>query len=188
MTAPVIWLTGLSGSGKTTLGSRLYAYLTEHGFDAELLDGDHVRKMLVDGYGPPSIPDSNLRLARVAALLVKHDVYVVVCKISPYRELREIVAQEIPIYLEIYVKCPIEECARRDSKGLFARAKIDSELYAEISGLGNRYDEPAFPYLVLETDKQTPDESFSALLHKLMSDGWLPKVVPRPGKPVGGWS
>src|SRR5687767_14965256 len=107
----VIWLTGLSGAGKTTIANRLALELRDRRLPVEVLDGDVVRQHLGQGLGF-SRADRNTnirRIAFVAGLLARHGVNVVVAAISPYREAREEARQELERFLEVYVRCPIDE-------------------------------------------------------------------------------
>src|SRR5688500_2663378 len=118
----VIWLTGLSGAGKTTIADRVALTLRDGGWPIEVLDGDVVRQHLGQGLGF-SRADRNTNIRRspfVAGPLAPNGVNVVVAAISPFREAREEARQELGRFLEVYVRCPVDELVKRDTKGLYA--------------------------------------------------------------------
>lgn len=150
----VVWLTGLPGSGKTTLATRAAAVLRGKGYRVEVLDGDWVRKTINPdaGFTREERRRHLLRVAWIARLLARNGVVVFCSFVSPYRdvrrEVRKIVEEEVP-FLEVYVKCPLEECIRRDPKGLYRRA-LAGEI-KHFTGISDPYEEPENPDLVLDT-------------------------------------
>ncbi len=134
-----IWMTGLSGSGKSTLAERLVPVLYERGLDVELLDGDVIRTHLSKGLGfSKEDRDTNiLRIGWVAERMSHHGVAVIASAISPYRETRDRVRATMPDrFVEVFVSCPVEECARRDTKGLYERALRGEIVHRLEEGLG----------------------------------------------------
>src|SRR5205809_2828949 len=115
-----IWFTGLSGSGKSTLSEVIEQRLRSAGHRIEILDGDVVRTHLSKGLGfSREDRDTNIkRIAFVAGLLTRNGVICISAAIAPYREAREWARREVETFVEVYVKCPIEVCRRRDVKGL----------------------------------------------------------------------
>src|SRR5256885_11902653 len=119
-----LWFTGLSGAGKSTLAAAVGAELRGRGIPVEVLDGDEVRQNLSKGLGfSREDRDTNIRrIGYVAKLLARHGVAVITAAISPYRAIRDEVREEIGAFVEVYVKASLDECIRRDTKGLYARA------------------------------------------------------------------
>src|SRR3982751_5414958 len=119
-----LWLTGLSGAGKTTITGRLLPELRSRGVNVEVLDGDEVRTNLSKGLGfSKEDRDTNIRrIGYVSRLLSRNGVGVITAAISPYRAIRDEVRRSIEangaLFIEVYVKCPIEVLAERDVKGL----------------------------------------------------------------------
>ncbi|MFC4077978.1 adenylyl-sulfate kinase [Salinithrix halophila] len=169
-----LWLTGLSGAGKTTIALQLEQKLKKLGLPVENLDGDQVRTHLTRGLGF-SRKDrfTNIeRVAYVAELLTRHGVIVLASLISPYREMRDYCRQLIPSFAEIYVKCPVEECIRRDVKGLYAKA-LKGEI-PRFTGITDPYEEPLNPELTLNTAEESPEESAERVIDFLRKRGLLP--------------
>ncbi|HEX2032534.1 MAG TPA: adenylyl-sulfate kinase [Actinomycetota bacterium] len=168
-----VWFTGLSGSGKSTLAEMLVDVLEARGHRYELLDGDVVRTHLSKGLGfSKEDRDTNiLRIGWVAERLTYHGAATVVSAISPYREARERVRGAIPAFVEVFVSCPVEECARRDRKGLYEKA-FRGEITG-FTGVDDPYEPPIDPELVLETDKLSPEDCLERLVAKLEELGHL---------------
>jgi adenylylsulfate kinase len=168
-----IWFTGLSGAGKSTLSEALIQRFQEHGRNVEILDGDIVRTHLSKGLGfSREDRDTNIkRIAFVCSLLTRNGVICISAAIAPYREAREWARQEIGNFVEIYVKCPIEVCRQRDVKGLYKL--VDEGKIKNFTGVDDPYEEPENPELIVETDKETLDESIERILAKLVELGYL---------------
>lgn len=160
-----LWFTGLSGAGKTTISKLVVSELEARGCAIEVLDGDVVRQNLSKGLGfSKEDRDTNIRrVAFVADLLSRNGVPVITAAISPYREIRdEARAQMDGRFIEAYVKASVEECERRDVKGLYAKARAGE--IKEFTGVSDPYEPPENPELVLETEEQTPEESAAAII------------------------
>jgi adenylyl-sulfate kinase len=168
-----VWFTGLSGSGKSTLAEMLVAVLEERGHRYELLDGDVVRTHLSKGLGfSKEDRDTNiLRIGWVAERLTYHGAAVLCSAISPYREAREQVRRSIPAFVEVYVRCSVEECARRDVKGLYEKA-FRGEITG-FTGVDDPYEPPEHPELVVDTERLRPEECLELLVAKLEELGYL---------------
>lgn len=162
-----LWFTGLPSSGKTTLSRRVAEILRSAGYRVEILDGDEVRQGLSRdlGFSKADRDTHILRIGYVAKLLSRNGVIAIVAAISPYREIRNRVRKEVARFVEVYVKCPVDVCVRRDTKGLYAKA-MTGEIQA-FTGVSDPYEEPVEPELVLETDKGTVYECTQAILGKL---------------------
>ena len=170
MSGFVVWFTGLSGAGKTTVANIVEAELEQRGHVVDHLDGDIVRTHLSKGLGfSKEDRDTNIaRIGWVASRLARAGAVVIVSAISPYEEMRRharsLVEQHAP-FVEVFVATPLEECARRDPKGLYAAAfagEID-----EFTGVSAPYEEPLTPELRLETTGRTPGESAATVIERL---------------------
>ncbi len=168
-----VWLTGLSGAGKSTIATLLEQELRRRGLRVEVLDGDIVRQNLSKGLGfSREDRDTNIRrIAFVSKLLTRNGVVVIVAAISPYRNTRDEARQSIGRFLEVHVKCSLEELVRRDVKGLYARA-LRGEI-SNFTGVSDPYEEPEHPDVVVETHRQTPAESVATILAALERAGYV---------------
>jgi adenylyl-sulfate kinase len=174
-----IWFTGLSGAGKSTLSEAIEKRLKARGRNIEILDGDVVRTHLSKGLGfSREDRDTNIkRIAFVCGLLTRNGVICISAAIAPYREAREWARQEIGNFVEVYVKCPIEVCRQRDVKGLYKL--VDEGKITGFTGVDDPYEEPEHPELVVETSKETIEESVGRIFVKLEDLGYLePEEMP----------
>src|SRR6266568_5680911 len=165
-----LWFTGLSGAGKTTIAELVGPALEERGYTVEYLDGDVVRTHLSKGLGfSKEDRDTNIqRIGWVASRLTRHGAPVLVSAISPYRETRrharELVEKFGP-FVEVYVEASVEECARRDVKGLYAKAFAGEG--KEFTGVSDPYEAPETPELRINTEEHEPEESARLILETL---------------------
>jgi adenylyl-sulfate kinase len=168
-----LWFTGLSGAGKTTLAQRIETDLRQRGLKVELLDGDVVRTNLSKGLGfSKEDRDTNIkRIGFVCKLLTRNGVIAIASAISPYREVRDYVRNDIGDFIEVYVKCPLDVLMERDVKGLYKKA-LAGEI-ANFTGVSDPYEEPLNAEVVVETDRETVDQSMSKILDKLTALGYL---------------
>ena len=168
-----IWFTGLSGAGKSTLSEIIEQRLKARGRNVEVLDGDIVRTHLSKGLGfSREDRDTNIkRIAFVCSLLTRNGVICISAAIAPYREARAWAREQIGNFVEVYVKCPIEVCRQRDVKGLYKL--VDEGKIKGFTGVDDPYEEPEYPELVIETDKETIEESVSRIFAKLEELGYL---------------
>jgi len=162
-----LWFTGLSGSGKSTISLLLAEKLEERGKKVEILDGDEVRENLSKGLGfGKADRDINIkRIGYVAKLLARNGVIAITAAISPYREVRDFIREDNKGFVEIYVNCPLEECAKRDVKGLYKKA-FAGEI-KQFTGVSDPYEPPLKPEIVVETQKETVEESVETIMLKL---------------------
>jgi len=171
-----LWFTGLSGSGKTTLARRMEAILRERDMKVEVLDGDIIRQNLSKGLGfSKEDRDTNIkRIGFVCKLLARNGVVAIGSAISPYREIRALVRQEIGDFIEVYVQCPLEVLIERDVKGLYKKA-LSGEI-KNFTGISDPYEEPLNPEIVVNTSVESPEESARKIVAKLEDMGWVPSV------------
>ena len=172
-----MWFTGLSGAGKTTISEIVEHELRERGRRVEVLDGDIVRTNLSKGlgFGREDRNTNVLRIGFVANLLARNGVAVIVSAISPYKEARDQVRRRIIDFVEVFVDAPLEVCAERDVKGLYAKA-YSGEI-PQFTGVSDSYEPPAAPDLVLKTDEEEPSESARKVIEKLEFFGYLQPPV-----------
>jgi len=162
----VLWFTGLSGSGKSTLADRVYQHLAQQGYPVERLDGDTLRGIFPGtGFDRQSRNEHIMRVGVMASLLEKHGVIVIASFISPYRETREFVRSQCRSFIEVYVNASLEECERRDIKGLYARARAGE--IRQFTGIDDPYEAPQSPELVIHTDRQSVEESLGKILQTI---------------------
>jgi adenylylsulfate kinase len=170
----VVWFTGLSGAGKSTLSEALVPKLKAEGKKVELLDGDIVRTHLSKGLSF-SREDRDLNVARiafVAHLLQRNGVIALVAAISPFRGPREAARELIGAdFVEIHVAPPLDECIKRDVKGLYKKA-IAGEI-AQFTGISDPYEEPLSPELRIDTSTLSIDDGVRRILDHLRTAGFL---------------
>jgi adenylylsulfate kinase len=168
-----LWFTGLPSAGKTTLARLLEKALVQRGCRVEVLDGDEVRQRLSRGLGfSKEDRDENIRrISYVANLITRCGGVAITCAISPYRQLRDEARREIGQFVEVYVQCPLDVCIARDVKGLYAKA-LRGEI-SQFTGVSDPYEEPLNPEVVVDTDRQRPDESVATILRRLEELGYL---------------
>jgi adenylylsulfate kinase len=165
-----LWFTGLSGSGKTTIAHLVGPELDRRGHIVEYLDGDTVRTHLSKGLGfSKEDRDAHIeRVGWVASRLTRHGATVIAAAISPYEETRSKarrLVEEWGPFVEVFVKASVDECARRDVKGLYEKA-FKGEI-KEFTGVSDPYEEPADPELVVDTEELGPEESARKIVKRL---------------------
>lgn len=171
-----LWMTGLSGAGKTTIALIVEKELKRRGLKIERLDGDIVRQSLTRDLGfTKEDRDKNIeRVTFVAKLLSRNGVGVIACFISPYRAVRDTARRETTNFIEVFVHAPLEVCVERDVKGMYAKA-FAGEL-ENFTGVSDPYEEPVNPELVLNTHKETPEESAARVIAYLEEYEYIPVV------------
>ena len=175
-----LWFTGLSGSGKTTIAHYVGPELDRRGLVVEYLDGDTVRTHLSKGLGfSKEDRDAHVeRLGWVASRITRHGGTVIVAAISPYEEARRkarALVEEHGPFVEVYVRTSLEECARRDVNGLYAKALAGK--IKGFTGVDDPYELPRAPELVVDTEGLAPEESAAQVLAKLEELGLVPERV-----------
>lgn len=169
-----LWFTGLSCSGKTILADAVAEELRKRGMKVERLDGDVVRKSLTRDLGF-SDEDRRMNIERVtfvAKLLTRNGVAVLASFISPFNDIRAYSRNEIGEFVLVYVKCSLQACEERDVKGMYAKARAGE--IKNFTGLDSPFEEPDSADIVVETDKQTVEESKKIILDTLNEMGYLP--------------
>jgi adenylylsulfate kinase len=176
-----LWFTGLSGSGKSTIAHIVGPELDRRGLVVEYLDGDNVRTHLSKELGfSKEDRDTHIeRLGWVASRLTRQGGAIITAAISPYEATRRMAREmigEVGTFVEVYVKASIEECARRDVKGLYEKA-FKGEI-KEFTGVSDPYEEPSDPEIVLDTEAHSPEESAGLIVAELEKLGLVPVEVP----------
>ena len=169
-----LWFTGLPCSGKTVLADAVAEELKAKGMKVERLDGDIVRKSLTKDLGFTE-EDRNMNIERVtfvAKLLSRNGVAVLASFVSPYNKIRAYSRKEIGNYVLVYVKCSLEECENRDVKGMYAKARAGE--IKDFTGIDHPFEEPNEVEIVVETDKQTVNQSKEIILNTLNKMGYFP--------------
>ena len=169
-----LWFTGLSGAGKSTLAGHLATELQRRGINVEILDGDEVRTNLSKGLGfSKEDRDTNIkRIGYVCKLLSRNGVIAISAAISPYREIRDYNREQIGSFIEIYVRCSIEELTRRDVKGLYKKA-LAGEI-KNFTGVSDPYEPPLKPEITVDSERQSEQESLRSILDYLEQHEWIP--------------
>jgi adenylylsulfate kinase len=165
----ILWLTGLSGSGKSTIANEVAYKLHKMGKLAYVLDGDNIRHGLNKdlGFSPEDRNENIRRISEVAKLFADAGIITITAFISPYRQYRNFCRELAGLgrFFEIYTKASIETCERRDTKGLYKKAK--QGLIKDFTGINAPYEEPENPELIIDTDKETIEESAEKVLNIL---------------------
>lgn len=162
-----LWFTGLSGSGKTTLSRELKGILLERGLRVEVLDGDVIRTNLSKGLGfSKEHRDINIRrIGFVCHLLTRNEVVAIAAAISPYRDIRAENRKLIGRYVEVFCKCPLGVLKERDPKGLYE--KVERGEIRNFTGVDDPYEEPLDAEIVVETDKESVEQSVNKIIRTL---------------------
>jgi len=173
-----LWFTGLSGSGKSTVAVAVEKALCERGVKTYILDGDNVRHGLNSnlGFSPEDRTENIRRIGEVSKLFNDAGLVALTAFISPYRadrdKVRALMAEGD--FLEVFVDCPVEECEKRDVKGLYAKARAGQ--IKEFTGISAPYEEPAKPELVLRTHELSEQQSVEKVLGYLEEKGYIPRA------------
>jgi adenylyl-sulfate kinase len=165
----VVWFTGFSGAGKSTLAEGTRQRLAALGWAVELLDADVIRPLLCKGlgYSHEDRLENIRRIAFVANLLARHGCVVLVAAIAPYRAARAEVRRNAVAYIEVYVNAPLEVCERRDTKGLYQRARAGEII--NLTGYDDVYEAPESPDVECRTDRESVEACVERILHRITS-------------------
>ena len=171
----VIWFTGLSGSGKSTVSVALEKALFNEGKQTYRLDGDNVRHGLNKnlGFSPEDRTENIRRIGEVAKLMVDAGSITVTAFISPYKQDRDNVRAifEDGEFIEVYTKCSVEECEKRDPKGLYKKAR--SGEIPEFTGISAPYEAPDHPEIILDTEHESIDQSVDRVIQYLKQHQYI---------------
>lgn len=173
-----LWLTGLPCAGKSTLAARIAFELEKHSSKVEVLDADVVRTTLCKGLGfTREDRDENVaRLGWVCRVLNRHGVTAVVAAVSPYRETRDLLRRNIPGFVEVYVRAPLQVCIKRDVKGMYRKA-LAGEI-SHFTGIDDPYEAPDAPDIVVDTATSRVEECVDLIMKWLIQrDGLDPDVA-----------
>lgn len=173
----LLWFTGLSGSGKSTIAHALDRRLHMLQVHSYVLDGDNVRHGLNKdlGLSPEDRKENIRRIGEVSKLFIDAGLIVLAAFIAPYSEDRKRIRELLKDgqFIEVYVKCSIEECEKRDPKGLYKKARTGE--IEGFTGISAPYEEPENPDIILETDTMSPDNSIEALMKYLIQKDYITK-------------
>ena len=169
----MVWFTGLSGSGKSTVAIALERELQRRGILCRLLDGDNIRTGINNnlGFSEADRIENIRRIAEVSKLFVDTGIVTLAAFISPMRQMRQMAADIIgrDDFIEVYVSTPVEECERRDVKGLYARARKGE--IKNFTGISAPFEPPENPALAIDTSRLSLQQSVEAVLQLI-----LPKI------------
>ena len=162
-----IWFTGMSGSGKSTVGRAVAEALSARGLTVELLDSGRIREQLNRnlGFSREEIETNLLRLGYECKLLNRNGVTVIVAAVSPYRDVRDRLREEIGDFIEVHCRCPMEILMQRGAGELFAKARRGE--IAHVAGVDAPYEEPLTPEVLLNTDELTVEQSAGKVITTL---------------------
>ncbi|MAH32900.1 adenylyl-sulfate kinase [archaeon] len=164
-----VWFTGLHGSGKTTIAGKLIEKLRGKNIEVALLDGDNIRKTISGDLGY-SLDDRNEHMKRVADLCrsnSENGILSVACVASPTEESREYARKILENMFLVYVRCPLEVCEKRDVKGHYKKARKKEKGFENFVGISLKFEDPENPDIILETDRESVEESVDKLLDGL---------------------
>lgn len=173
MESATIWFTGLSGSGKSTIAKLVKQKLAEEGIPLIIFDGDEVRKSLSRDldYSKESRDKHITRIADVCKIISSQGVLNLACVIAPTREIREYARRNIPSFVEVYVKCPLSECQKRDPKGHYQKVKEGA--IKDFVGVTIPYEEPLNPEIVIDTYENSSEQCAQEIVSYLKKNGCL---------------
>lgn len=169
----VVWITGLPGSGKTALAREIELLLKKREQKCEILDGNEVRELISSelGFTEEDRKLHNRRVIHISKLLARNEVGAIVSLISPYRETRAFARKELPNFVEVWTKCPLEVCEVRDKKGLYEKARRGE--ITDLTGVQHPYEEPENPEVVVDTAHENPSEGARKVIDKLEELGLI---------------
>ncbi len=170
-----IWFTGLSGSGKSALANLVHSHLQARGFSSEVLDSGRIRQALNRslGFTRDEIEANLKRIAYECKLLNRNGIVTIVAAVSPYRDMRDSIRQEIGRFVEVYARCPLEVLFKRGKAELFHQAQRGE--IAHVAGVNAPYEEPFKPEVLINTDTETPEQGLARIVATLEVLHYLPR-------------
>jgi adenylylsulfate kinase len=168
-----IWFTGLPCCGKTTIADQVAIFLKKKDYMVERLDGDIVRQGFTNdlGFSKKDRNENIKRVTFIAKMLTRNNVVVLATFVSPYRKQRRNARKEIERFVEVYVRCPVDICMKRDVKGMYRKA-LEGKI-KHFTGVDDPYEEPEHPELILNTDTESVEESVNKVLRKIEELGYI---------------
>jgi adenylylsulfate kinase len=172
-TAFAVWITGLPASGKSTIAAKLVAQLLDRGVNVALLESDELRKILTPHarYDPEERDIFYRQMVYVGALLTQHGVPIIFDATANRRLYRCWAREQIPKFVEVYVECPLATCIARDPKGIYRQAREGKA--GTVPGLQAEYEAPEKPEVVVQGDREAPEEAAGRVIAKLTQLGYL---------------
>ncbi|HIH28774.1 MAG TPA: adenylyl-sulfate kinase [Thermoplasmata archaeon] len=171
-----MWFTGLPCCGKTTIANQVAALLKKRDYLVEQLDGDIIRQNFSSDLSfSKKDRDENIKRATfLAKMLSRNNVIVLASFVSPYRKQRRKARKDIKNFVEVYVRCPVKICMKRDVKGMYKKA-LEGKIQ-HFTGVDDPYEEPENPELMVDTDIESVDESVEKVMQKIQELGYLEEV------------
>jgi adenylylsulfate kinase len=166
--APLVWITGLPSAGKSTIARAVAARLEADGRAVQVLDGDEIRAELTRdlGFSRADREENVRRIGFVADLLTRHGVTTICPVISPYRSSRDALRARVGArFTEVFVATPVEVCAERDVKGLYAKQRAGE--IAHLTGVDDPYEPPLTPEVVIDAHRVTVDDAADRIITAL---------------------
>ena len=177
--AAIIWFTGLSGSGKSTIAVELQTQLFTRGHNVYVLDGDNIRHGLNKnlGFTPGDRAENIRRIGEVAKLFLDAGFLVITSFISPYRKDRDALRDSLSAgdFIEVFVKTSLEECERRDPKGLYKKARTGG--IEDFTGISSPYEKPENPELIVSTENESKEACTVSIMRWLEENQYIPGEV-----------
>ncbi|MCU0851078.1 MAG: adenylyl-sulfate kinase [Candidatus Thermoplasmatota archaeon] len=168
-----IWFTGLPCCGKTTIANQVAVLLKKKGYLVEQLDGDIIRQNFSSDLSfSKKDRDENIKRATfLAKMLSRNNVVVLASFVSPYRKQRRKARKEIKNFVEVFVRCPVKICMKRDVKGMYKKA-LEGKIQ-HFTGVDDPYEEPEQPELIVDTDIESVEESVRKVIKRIQELGYL---------------
>jgi len=171
----ILWFTGLSASGKSTIAHLVERELFKQSIRTYVLDGDNVRHGINSdlGFSREERKENLRRIVEISKLFVDAGIFVLAAFISPYRDDRAYVRRHLENdnFIEVYVKCSIEECEKRDPKGQYRKARTG--IIKDYTGISSPYEEPERPDLIIDTEKLSLEDSVKEIIKFLHEKSFL---------------
>lgn len=168
-----LWFTGLSGAGKTTIGRELKNLLEKGGLKISHLDGDELRKTLCAdlGFSKQDREENNRRVIFLSKTLAEKNIIPIVTFISPFDKIRAMAREYIPGFIEVFVNCPLEECIKRDVKGLYKKALMGE--IKEFTGIDSPYEKPIYPEIEILSHLESIERACGKIINYLIKKGYV---------------